>query len=119
MQASINDHETIKKMIFNFYRFAGVEVANWDGTVNDEVVDVFTSMYRAAVKCSDAFVLVPVPPKGVPSLLWLIGELGHMSLRSFEKKLSATCARAAIARYGHLLTVATQSMFSSRELTWA
>lgn len=119
MQASVNDRETSRKMIISFYNFAGVEIANWDGTINDEVVEVFISMYKAAVKCSDAFVLIPVPPKGMPSLLWLFGELGQITVRSYEKKLSVGCARASIARYGHLLSVATQGMFSSKELTWA
>lgn len=118
-EPSINDKEHVRRLIIDFYKFAAIELSNWNGTVNDGVVNVFTTMYRETVKCSRAFALVPVPPMGPASYAWLATQVGGASFKRIQGKLSQTCARQAISLYGSDLQLAAMGVSSLRFAKWA
>ena len=118
-EPSLNDKENVRRLIVDFYKFAAIELSNWNGTVNDGVVSVFTTMYRETVKCSKAFALVPEPPMGPASYFWLSTQLGGASFKRIQGKLSQTCARQAISLYGTDLQLAAMGVSSLRSAKWA
>ncbi|MEJ8857847.1 hypothetical protein WKW79_24975 [Variovorax robiniae] len=116
---SSGEKESIRKLIVDFFSFAGVPTTSWDGTVNECVAGVFTTMYRETVKCSKAMAFVPEPPMGPASYLWLATQLGGGAFKRIQGKLSQTCARQVINLYRSDLQMASMGVSSLRFAKWA
>lgn len=116
--ASEKDKAEVKHMIQSLYELAGISPA-WDGEVNDDVARVFGIMIAETQKCSAAFRLIPPPPGGRASIIWLVNRLGHGIFNRYKKRLSLACARAVIYNWSAALQEATLSIGMSRLPKWA
>jgi hypothetical protein len=115
--ATDSEKAEVKLMIQGLYKLAGIPV--WDGEVNDGVAEVFGIMLHEVQQCSKAFGWVPKPPGGKASIAWLAFQLGRGIFNSTRHKISATCARAVIAKWRTPLELAAQGIATLRRPTWA
>lgn len=104
------DSNSIKETITEFYKLAGIPPIVIQGDINQETVEVFLKMYEETVECSKAFALVPRPPTGPASITWLVTQLGGAVMRSYKGKLSITCAKGVIYRWGRQLRMAIEGI---------
>jgi hypothetical protein len=107
----------VKEMIQSFYKLAGIPP--WDGDVNENVAAVFGTMLSETRNCSKAFAWVPQPPAGKASVFWLVTNLGRGVFNIYRPKLSVTCARAVIYKWGRQLDMASLGLALGSLPKWA
>lgn len=115
--ASEADGAQVREMIQSLYKFAGLPP--WEGEVNEDVAAVFGVMLVETQKCSQAFVSVPKPPGGRASIGWLVMNLGRGVFATHRSKLSFTCARAVIYKWGRQLDMASLGIAAGATPRWA
>lgn len=99
--ASSIDKENVKKMIIEFYR--GADLPPWKGEINDNVAIVFGKMIEEANRCSAGMSLVPRPPGGKATIVWLCKTIGFATIRRLRQGTSSICIKTVIYKYGREL----------------
>ncbi len=115
--ASEEDREEVRLMIEALFRLAGVPLI-WRGEVNERVAEVFGTMLNETASCSEAFKMVPTPPGGRASIVWLVRQFGRGLFRHYSSRLSATCARAVVHRWRSTLELASMGLARERAPQW-
>ncbi len=110
------DKTKLKDMIDHFYRFGGSP--GWDGDINEATAEVFGMILREAYKCTDAVKLLPTPPGGKPSILWLVMQFGNITHRLTKDGISRICASGVIRQWDGELDRAAALGFSSGDTSW-
>lgn len=118
MMATEEEKTQIKEMIESFYKYAQISI-NWNLEINEQVAEVFGIMIKETTKCSKAFGWVPKPPGGRASIFWLVMQLGRGVFNHHLHRISFTCARGVIYKWGRQLELASMELFAGRLQKWA
>lgn len=90
------DEQKLEEMITKFYAVANMDPPQ-QLQINDEVASVFLKMLQEAEKCTDGFVLIPLPMGGISSargtVIWMASNVTRTVYDAFSKKLSFFCVR--------------------------
>lgn len=99
-----HDKRRVAEILDAFYKGAGHWV--WNGEVNEGVAKVTAVMLCEASKCSKGMDYVPRPPSGVPSVTWVVKQIGDIVVRRLASGTYKTCQVAVIYKLGRLINEA-------------
>lgn len=92
------DLKKLEEMINRFYRVANMNPPR-QLNINDGVANVFLTMLHEAEKCTTSMNLVPRPPSGRTTVIWVVSNIGRAFIDSFSEKLSTTCVSGIIYKW--------------------
>ena len=104
----MSDKEIVREVIDSFFKEAGFQ-GGWNGTINENVANVFGKMLLESRDCSAALNWVP-RPTGRATISWIVKNLGRSFIRDIQGKRAFICSQRVIYNFKRELDMASMGL---------